>query len=268
MDLGLRGKRALVTGANRGTGQVIAETLAREGATVFVHGTEQHGHQQVLAEQLRASGLQAHAVCGELHHDAGADQLWTELTQHVEGLDILVNNYGGPGQGNWHQVEHDAWLEVYERNVLSAVRMIDRAVPGMRARGFGRVVQLATIGVLRPNRRMPHYYASKAAMANLTASLAKDVAGTGITVNTISPGLIHTEEVEAGFRALAARRGWADDWATIERLAVAELMPNPCARLAQRQEVADLVAFVVSERAGYLHGVQLRIDGGATDLAF
>lgn len=267
MDLGLKDKRALITGANRGTGSVIAETLAREGAVVFVHGPELDGAQHALAERFQSNGLQACAVSGELTSDAGADRVWAELARSGAGVDILVNNYGGPGVGHWHEVDHAAWLELYERNVLSAVRMIDRCVPGMRERGFGRVVQLATIGVLRPNRRMPHYYASKAALANLTASLAKDLAGTGVTVNTVNPGLIHTEEVEAGFRALAKRRGWGEDWGEIERKAVAEVMPNPCGRLASRQEVADLVAFVASARAGYVHGAQLRIDGGATDLA-
>jgi NAD(P)-dependent dehydrogenase (short-subunit alcohol dehydrogenase family) len=152
--------------------------------------------------------------------------------------------------------------------VLSAVRMIDRFVPGMRTRQWGRVIQLSTIGALRPNKRMPHYYAAKSAMANLTASLAKELAGTTITVNTISPGLIHTPEVEASFRSLAQRRGWGDDWAEIEARGVELLMPNPSGRMARREEVADLVAFVASERASYLNGTHLRIDGGATDLAF
>jgi NAD(P)-dependent dehydrogenase (short-subunit alcohol dehydrogenase family) len=157
---------------------------------------------------------------------------------------------------------------VYQQNVLSAVRMIDRFVPGMRERRWGRVIQVATIGAIRPNKRMPHYYASKAAMANLTASLVKELAGTGVTVNTLSPGLIHTPEVEANFRALAQRRGWGDDWTEIEARGVELLMPNPCGRMARREEVADLVAFIASERAGYLNGAHLRIDGGATDLAF
>jgi NAD(P)-dependent dehydrogenase (short-subunit alcohol dehydrogenase family) len=268
MELGLSGKRALITGSNRGTGASIATQLAREGATVFVHGLAPETGQELLAQELSSAGLRAHAVSGDIRNDAGADLLARELAQHAQGVDILVNNYGAPASGNWHDATPDQWVEVYQQNVLSAVRTIDRLVPGMRARGWGRVIQLATIGALRPNKRMPHYYASKAALANLTASLVKELAGSGVTVNTLSPGLIHTPEVEASFRALAARHGWGDDWAEIERRGVERLMPNPCARMARREEVADLVAFIASERASYLNGAHLRLDGGATDLAF
>ena len=268
MELGLHGKRALVTGSQRGTGAVVAAHLAREGATVFVHGLAPTEAQRTLAQELCDAGHRAHAVTGDIRSDEGADRLLEELKQHADGVDILVNNYGAPASGNWHDATSAQWVEVYEQNVLSAVRMIDRLVPGMRDRRWGRVIQVATIGAIRPNKRMPHYYASKAAMANLTASLVKELAGTGVTVNTLSPGLIHTPEVEANFRALAKRRGWGDDWAEIEARGVELLMPNPCGRMARREEVADLIAFVASERAGYLNGAHLRIDGGAIDLAF
>jgi 3-oxoacyl-[acyl-carrier protein] reductase len=268
MELGIRGKRALVTGSSRGTGAVIAEQLAREGAVVFVHGLDAGDAQQAIAQQLRDAGHTAHALSGDIRTDEGADRVAAELQPHADGIDILVNNYGAPASGDWHTATTTQWVDVYQQNVLSAVRMIDRFVPGMRARSWGRVVQLATIGALRPNKRMPHYYAAKGAMANLTASLVKELAGTNITVNTISPGLIHTPEVEASFRALAQRRGWGDDWQDIEAHGVELLMPNPTGRMARREEVADLVAFVCSERASYLNGTHLRIDGGATDLAF
>jgi 3-oxoacyl-[acyl-carrier protein] reductase len=265
MELGLRGKRALVTGSSRGTGAVIAAQLARERATVFVHGLERTDTQEALVQGLRALGSDAHCVSGDIRTDEGAAQLVQEL---ADGLDILINNYGAPASGDWHTATTAQWVDVYQQNVLSAVRMIDGFVPGMRSRKWGRVIQISTIGAIRPNKRMPHYYAAKAAMANVTASLVKELAGTSITVNTISPGLIHTAEVEASFRALAQRRGWGDDWKEIEARGVELLMPNPTGRLARREEVADLVTFVASERASYLNGAHLRIDGGATDLAF
>lgn len=268
MDMGLRGKRALVTGSSRGTGAVIAEHLAREGALVIVHGLDVADAQHTIAEQLRSAGLCAHAVSGDIRTDQGADRVAAELREYADGIDILINNYGAPASGDWHTASSAQWVEVYQQNVLSAVRMIDHFVPGMRERKWGRVIQLATIGALRPNKRMPHYYAAKGAMANLTASLVKELAGSNITVNTISPGLIHTAEVEASLRALAQKRGWGEDWNEIEARGTELWMPNPSGRLARREEVADLVTFVASERAGYLNGAHLRIDGGATDLAF
>jgi NAD(P)-dependent dehydrogenase (short-subunit alcohol dehydrogenase family) len=268
MELGIRGKRALVTGSSRGTGAVIAEHLAREGAIVFVHGLDPADAQQQIAERLRGAGHDAYAVSGDIRTDEGADSVVQTLQPHAAGIDILINNYGAPASGDWHTATTAQWVDVYQQNVLSAVRMIDRFVPGMRERKWGRVIQLATIGAIRPNKRMPHYYAAKGAMANITASLVKEVAGTNITVNTISPGLIHTPEVEASFRALAKKRSWGEDWNEIEARGIELLMPNPTGRLARREEVADLVAFVASERASYLNGAHLRIDGGATDLAF
>jgi NAD(P)-dependent dehydrogenase (short-subunit alcohol dehydrogenase family) len=114
---------------------------------------------------------------------------------------------------------------------------------------------------------MPNYYASKAVLPNICVSLAKELVGTGITVNVVSPGLIATKEVEALFRKRANERGWGEDWSEIQRLGAKEFFDNPLGRLARIDEVASLVAFIASDRAGYINGTQLRIDGGASDCA-
>lgn len=268
MDLQLHDHVALITGANRGTGSAIAQTLAREGTTVIVHGPGPDDGQAALCEHIAARGGRALPVFGDLSTDAGADQLQKQVSDLALSVSILVNNLGAAAGGTWSDATTADWVTIYEQNVLSTVRMVQRFVPDMRARGFGRVIQLATIGVISPNARMPHYYASKGAMASLTVSLAKELAASGITVNTVSPGLIHTAEVEARFVRSASKRGWGDDWNEIERRAVAEFMPNPCGRMARREEVADLVAFLASPRAGYINGTQLRIDGGATGTVY
>jgi NAD(P)-dependent dehydrogenase (short-subunit alcohol dehydrogenase family) len=112
---------------------------------------------------------------------------------------------------------------------------------------------------------MPHYYAAKGAMATMGVSLAKELAGTGITVNTVSPGLIRTPELEASFRKRGQREGWGDSWPEIEAQVVASDFPNPSGRIAEREEVAELVAFLCGDRAGMIHGQNIRIDGGAVD---
>jgi len=255
-----------VTGAHRGTGRAIAAALAGEGARVWLHGFEASDAERE-ATALRAAGGDVRPVAGDVCSDAGADLVARTLLADGGRVDVLVNNYGvaeGPG---WFEGTTADWLQSYERNVLSGVRLVRALVPGMRERGFGRVIFVGTVGALRPGSRTPHYYAAKAALPNLAVSLAKELAGCGVTVNTVSPGILATDEVRAGFRRLAARRGWGDDEEQAERRAVAEWMPNPTGRAGRVEEVGALVAFLAGDRAGYIHGANLRIDGGAADTA-
>jgi NAD(P)-dependent dehydrogenase (short-subunit alcohol dehydrogenase family) len=264
MDLGLAGKRALVTGSSRGTGTVIARTLAREGAIVVLHGNAD-GEQDAIAREMSETGVVVSAVTGDITTDDGAARVAAQIMERLSGLDILVNNFGQASGGTWESATPEDWIQAYQVNTLSAVRMIGAFLPGMRERGFGRIIQLATIGATRPNSRMPQYYAAKAALVNLGVSLAKELVGTGVTVNTVSPGLIHTKETEVWLRSYAEKKGLGGTWEDIEREGVKKLAGAPVGRMARPEEVADLVAFLASERAGYLHGGNLRVDGGATD---
>jgi len=263
MDLGLQGKVALVTGSERGTGSVIAQRLAEEGATVIAHGFAQGS-----AEPLRVQGAQSvqHSVWGDLCSDAGAAQVAQQALAAAGRVDILVNNYGTAADARWHEAETAVWLDMYQKNLLGAVRLIRLLTPQMRSRGWGRVIQLGTIGSTQPNPLRPAYYAAKSALASIAVTLSQELANTGITVNTVSPGYIRTPEVEAAFRAKARRAGWEDDWASIEARIVAQRFPNPVGRIATREEVADLVCFVASTRAAFINGQNLRIDGGALGL--
>jgi 3-oxoacyl-[acyl-carrier protein] reductase len=256
MDLALNGRTALVSGSYRGTGAIIAAHLAREGARVLVHGLEP-GQAEAAVSEL-GCGI---AVTGDITTDAGADAVAAACS--AEHVDILVNNYGTASPGSWDDTGSDAWIDAYQKNVLSAQRLIARFLPGMRARGFGRIINLGTVGSTRPAGHMPHYYAAKGALATATISLAKQLAGTGVRVNLVSPGLIHTAEVEAGFLARARREGWGDSWAAVEPRVAADI---PIRRIVRREEVADLVAFLASERADAIHGQNIRIDGGALDV--
>lgn len=266
MELGLEGKVALVTGASRGTGRGIATVLAEEGARVWLHGFDAEPAEREAA-RLRAEGCDVRAVVGDITTDAGAAQVCEVALRDRGRVDVLVNNYGvaeGPG---WLDGTTDDWIQSYQRNVLAGVRFVRALVPGMRERGFGRVIFVGTVGSLRPGSRTPHYYAAKAALPNLTVGLAKELAGTGITVNTVSPGIIATDEVRERFHRTAVRRGWSGDDVELERRAVAEFMPNPSARAGRVEEVGALVAFLASRHAGYINGANLRIDGGAADAA-
>jgi len=181
------------------------------------------------------------------------------------GPDILVNNFGRAEGRGWLDGTSDDWNDMWQTNVLSAARMVRLLVPSMKQRGAGRVLFLSTVGSARPRAQMPGYYASKASLANMTVSLAKELAGTGITVNTISPGIIATAEVRASLERRAAKEGWGDDWESIQRAAASDFMPNPSGRIGDVEDVGALVAFLASDRAAYINGADYRIDGGAAD---
>ncbi|NNL67706.1 MAG: SDR family oxidoreductase [Myxococcales bacterium] len=259
MDLGLSGRKALVTGSFRGTGAAIARRLAAEGARVRVHGFDA-GPTAAVAASIREAGSDAEPVVGDLSSDEGV----AEIAAAAGDVDVLVASYGTADGGDW-QSPSAAWLEAYQKNVLSAVRVIHAFLPGMRARGFGRIVLLGTIGTTRPAARMPHYYAAKASLPALTLSLAKEVAGSGVTVNLVSPGILATEEVRKSLTERAHRKGRSTAWADVEREAAGSFLPNLVGRIGRPEEVADVVAFLASERAAFVTGANWRIDGGATD---
>ncbi|MCB1845096.1 MAG: SDR family oxidoreductase, partial [Halioglobus sp.] len=224
MNLELEGRTALVSGSDRRTGEVIADTLAREGARVIYHGNG----------SAPPRGL---AVCGDVATEAGCDQVLSEIAALGLSVDILVNNYGTTDNHGWDEADSSKWLEMYQINVLSAVRLARGCVNGMRARGWGRVINLGTVGTFRPAAARPAYYSAKSALATMGTSLAQELAGTGITVNTVSPGYVRTEQVEAGYRRLAQKLGRGESWEDVVKLIVERDFPNPCGRIAEREEV-------------------------------
>ncbi len=262
MDLQLTDKFALVSGSNRGTGETIAWALSREGAKVAVHSNED-GASNAVCEAINNAGGNAIAVWGDLTTDCGAQQVTEQTLKSFPQLDILINNYGTATAGSWQKSSAEDWIDIYQKNVLSATRLIQGFLPSLKNDGWGRIINLGTIGSHQPNSIMPHYYAAKGAMATMSVSLTKAMAGTGITVNTVSPGLIHTPELEASYRQRAAKKGWGDDWQEILGHLVEKDFPNPCNRIASREEVADAVVFLCSPRADFINGQNLRIDGGA-----
>lgn len=250
MNLNLDGKLALITGADRRTGEIIAATLAREGCLPVIHS------QDTLPITERA-------VVGDLRTEAGRQDVIRQLHDNSWLPDILINNYGTTDNHTWDSTDEDKWIEMFQTNALSALRLAQALAPTMQSRGWGRIVHLGTIGSHQPAAERPAYYAAKGALSNATVSHAQALKSTGVTVNTIAPGLIRTEDTETIFAKVARKRGWVGGWDEIEARVCAELFPNLTRRMVTRQEVADLVAFVSSPLAASITGQTLRIDGGA-----
>ncbi|MEM7078801.1 MAG: SDR family oxidoreductase [Pseudomonadota bacterium] len=256
MDLQLKNRTALVTGSYRGTGLIIAQALLAEGANVLVHGLSP-GQAEDAVGQL-GGGI---PVTGDITRDDGAQGLVAQCRTH--DVDLLINNYGTASPGNWQDSDAEAWIEDYQKNVLSAQRMVRAFLPGMQSRRFGRIINLGTVGSTRPNSRMPGYYSAKGALATMTVSLAKEVGDSGVRVNLVSPGMILTPEVEAGYMARAAKHGWGDTWEEVEPHVAKDI---PIKRIARREEVAAMVVFLCAPQAAAIHGQNIRIDGGAVDI--
>lgn len=260
MELQLAGKRALVTGSTGGLGEEIAKVLAAEGAAVIVHGRDR-ARAESVAKTIRESGGQAEVAIGDLTTAEGADA----VAAAVDGpIDILVNNMGvyNPAIG-WATATPQDWAEIYNINVISSVRMIQRFVPAMRERGWGRVIQISSVTGHHPAASQPHYAATNAARDNLAASLSRELKNTGVTSNSVAAGGIVTSATLPTLTDLGRRNGWGEDWAQIEPKLVAELAPNDVGRIGRPSEYAGVVAFLAGPSADYVSGATLHVDGGS-----
>ncbi|TDD42236.1 SDR family NAD(P)-dependent oxidoreductase [Nonomuraea terrae] len=260
MDLHLTGRRALVTGASSGIGEVIAKAMAAEGADVVAHGRDRARTEAVTAA-IRATGGTARAAIGDLTTDAGADAA-AEAALEGGPIDILVNNAGAYPSRTWDEASVDDWRDIYETNVISVVRMVKRLLPSMRERGWGRFIQIGGGLALQPGADLPDYNASLAARHNLTVSLARELKGSGITSNTVAPGAILVDTAQRHFTSLAPARGWGETWEEIERRVVEESVPNDIGRLGRPEEIAAAVLYLSGPLADYVTGTTLRVDGG------
>ena len=247
MDLGLTGKRALVTGATSGLGANIALTLAREGAVVAIGGRNR-GRAEAVAAAIRGFGGTAVLALGNLADDAGADTALAAAIDGMGGLDILINNLGfSPAIGrNVAPAATSAFIADYSDLVLPGGRMIHRSVPLMREAGWGRVINIASADALTPGAVPQSYASAKSAIVNMSLGLSKALAGSGITVNTVSPGLIRTPSF-----------GSEDEAGLIERHA-----RQSVASIAGLDQVAAMVAFLACPLADHVSGANIRIDGG------
>lgn len=264
MDLQLKGKRALVTGSSSGIGAAIAHELAAEGVSVVIHGRDAE-KADAVASEVRRRSVDVSVALGDLTKDADADAVADAAVTALGGIDILVCSAGGVVRSDnpeWLDVSPDEWLASFNLNVVSMVRLAQRLAPAMAERGWGRIINISSIGGSRYSGRLHDYGSAKAALEHATFNLSKTLAPSGVTVNAIAPGTVLTPQAERWITTLRQQYGWPDDLADNERRYVSEFSPQPVPRLGRPAEIAAAVAFLASPRSDYTTGVLLRIDGG------
>jgi 3-oxoacyl-[acyl-carrier protein] reductase len=267
MDLRLRGKRALVTGSSSGIGAAIASTLAGEGVLIIVHGRDAKRGNDVV-ENIVAKGGVASLVLGDVSNESGANAVAVAANKIYDGVDIVVNNAGGPseekpGLGIFDLSPRD-WLDTYSRNVISTMQLCNYFTPQMKARGWGRFIQITSGLAESPRGLQGDYTASKAALNNFTFNLSRALANSGVTVNGISPGMTITPMLEQWLSSMAAANGLGHDVAKGEEFVLKHVVHLTVARLGLPSDIANAVAFVASPLADYINGTTLRIDGGGS----
>jgi 3-oxoacyl-[acyl-carrier protein] reductase len=251
MDLGLKGKVALVTGASRGIGLAIATGLAREGCDLALCGRTEDTL-AAAAERVRALGVRVAAITADVLQPADAQRLVEEAAARLGGIDILVSNAGKNVGRRLTEATDDEWRQTFDYNVFQAVRLVRLVVPHMRRRGGGAVVMIASISGWIPQLAgTAQYGASKAAQIFMAEPLALELVSDRIRVNVVSPGSILFEEGGWDSR----RRHEPEKFAAYERNGF------PVGRLGTPEEVADVVVFLVSDRARWVNGANVRVDG-------
>jgi 3-oxoacyl-[acyl-carrier protein] reductase len=264
MDLRLAGRRALVTGSSSGIGAEIARMLGREGVRVVVHGRSIE-RAQAVASEIAAEGGRAATALGDLTSDTELGHVVASAEAAFDGIDILVNSAGGTAVEvghRWLDSPGDDWLHSYQQNALPVVRLAQAFVPRMRERGWGRIIQIASRLADMPDPEFGPYGAAKAAVRNMTVSLAKELAGSGVTANAVAPSMIWTSMAAPWFKQLAQERG-SEDPRVGEEHAIKNLLRQPVQRVGRPADVAAAVCFLASPLADYITGSTLRVDGGA-----
>ncbi len=261
MDLQLEGYRALVTGSSSGIGAAIAEYLAREGASVVVHGRNAARAERVAAD-LRAQGAQVGLALGDLSTDGGAAAVADAAVAAFGGIDILVNNAGGAheGEASWFTAPIEAMVETYQGNTVAAVRLIRALVPGMRERGWGRVINISTAAAVTPTSGQPDYGPAKAAMVNMSLGLSKALKRSGVTSNVVSPGMVRTDGLADYLGEFARQRG-LDDVASAEQVMLTGI-GQTVGRVGEVDDIAYAVTVLASPRSDFINGTNIHVDGG------
>jgi 3-oxoacyl-[acyl-carrier protein] reductase len=254
MELGIGGRKAIVSAASKGLGRACAEALAENGVALVVNARGRDALEAAAAAIRARTGVAVTAVAADITTEEGRSAVLAACPD----ADILVNNAGGPPPGDFRDWGEEAWLAALRANMLTPIELMRSLVDGMSERGFGRIVNITSAAVKAPIAELGLSNGARAGLTGFVAGLARAVAGRGITINNILPGRFATDRLTSNLAANAARRGVAVG--EVERSARAAI---PAGRFGEAAEFGQLCAFLCSAHAGYITGQNLLIDGGA-----
>jgi 3-oxoacyl-[acyl-carrier protein] reductase len=258
VDLGLRGRAAAVAAASRGLGRASARALAAEGAAVALCGRDAGRVREAAEAIARETGARTLAVQADVGRPEDCHAFVEHAASAFGRLDILVTNTGGPRPGGFSSVGPADWEEAYRVTLANVVHLVAAALPHMRARRWGRIVNIASLSAKQPLEGLALSNAFRPAIVGLAKTLANELGRDGILVNNVCPGYTRTDRLEelAQVRAKSAST-------TPEQVIAGLAEGTPLGRVAEAAELADVVAFLCSERASYLTGATIPVDGGA-----
>lgn len=254
MDLGIRGRKALVCASSQGLGYACALALAQEGCEVWLNGRDA-AKLAAAVERLRAdTGAAVHGVAADLVTEAGRSALLAACPEP----DILVNNNAGPPPGQLADWDHEAWMGALEANLLTGALLLRAVLPGMRARRWGRIVNITSAMVKTPHAAMGLSTAARAGLTALSRALAREAAPDNVTINNLLPERIDTPRQEFMAQRMMKASGISRDEARAQIVATI-----PAGRMGRPEEFGAACAYLCSELAGYVSGQNLQLDGGA-----
>jgi 3-oxoacyl-[acyl-carrier protein] reductase len=257
MDMGLKGRVAIVGASSRGLGKACAMELARQGATVVICARHAEALQATASEIRQATGAEVLYVAVDLTRPEQIRHLVDETLRRYSRIDVLVTNNGGPPAGYFGEFDDDDFAAAHELTLMSAVRLIRAVLPAMRAQHWGRIVNITSVSVKQPidNLLLSNIY--RAGVVALAKTLSQQVAAEGITINNVAPGYTRTDRV---LELAASRADQAGK--SVDEVLADQAADYPMKRMGEPQELAALVAFLASERASYITGTTIQVDGG------
>lgn len=254
MDLGIKGRKALICASSQGLGLACAWALAREGCDVTINGRDVDKLTAVAEELRLQSGARVQAVTADINTTAGR----ALLLQACPAPDILINNNAGPPPGELADWDHAAWTAALEANLIAGVMMIQAALPGMRARKFGRIVNITSAMVKSPHAAMGLSTAARAGLTAVSKALSREAAIDNVTINNLLPERIDTPRQEMMARRIMAAKGL-----TMAQARQEIVRTIPAGRFGTPEEFGAACSFLCSAQAGYITGQNLQLDGGA-----